>query len=183
MDRDQRSETLAEYFAKVQWPVRPVTCAIRHEPVGDPPPVDEGSFSTGAIVRAGKQLCLDRAGVAANLGKTRVYNRAGGPAPTGIAELGEAVWTGSAPEAARGFLALGTPIGHPSLRCVAHRRAPQGGGPAAAGAPPAARLAMCVAHPCHVCRAACRTLAAHPTSRPLGVVRTRPRRRSLAVPA
>ena len=56
----------------------------------------------------------DRAGVAANLGKTRVYNRAGGPAPAGIAELGEAVWTGNAPEAERGFLALGTPIGHPA---------------------------------------------------------------------
>ena len=56
----------------------------------------------------------DLAGVAANLGKTRVYNRAGGPAPAGIAELGEAVWTGNAPEAARGFLALGTPIGHPA---------------------------------------------------------------------
>ena len=56
----------------------------------------------------------DRAGVAANLSKTRVYNRAGGPAPAGIAELGEAVWTGNAPEAARGFLALGTPIGHPA---------------------------------------------------------------------
>ena len=36
------------------------------------------------------------------------------PAPAGIAELGEAVWTGNAPEAARKFLALGTPIGHPA---------------------------------------------------------------------
>ena len=53
-----------------------------------------------------------RAGVAANLGKTRVYNRAGGPAPPGVAEL--SVWRGDAPEEERGFVALGTPIGHPT---------------------------------------------------------------------
>ena len=56
-----------------------------------------------------------RAGVAANLGKTRAYNRHGGPAPPGIAELGASVWRGDAPEAARGFVALGTPIGHPQF--------------------------------------------------------------------
>ena len=55
-----------------------------------------------------------RAGVAANLGKTRVYNRAGGPAPPGVAELGAGVWRGDAPEEERGFVALGTPIGHPA---------------------------------------------------------------------
>ena len=54
-----------------------------------------------------------RAGVTANLGKTRVYNRDGGPAPPGIAELGANVWRGDAPEAERGFVALGTPLGHP----------------------------------------------------------------------
>ena len=54
-----------------------------------------------------------RAGVTANLGKTRVYNRDGGPAPPGIAELGANVWRGAAPEAERGFVALGTPLGHP----------------------------------------------------------------------
>ena len=46
--------------------------------------------------------------VAANLSKTRVYNRDGGPAPPGIAELGANVWRGDAPEAERGFVALGS---------------------------------------------------------------------------
>ena len=54
-----------------------------------------------------------RAGVTANLGKTRVYNRDGGPAPPGIAELGANVWHGDTPEAERGFVALGTLLGHP----------------------------------------------------------------------
>ena len=70
-----------------------------------------------ALVAADAQLrpgeCLAAAGVAANLGKTRVYNRDGGPAPPGIAELGANVWRGDAPAAERGFVALGTPLGHP----------------------------------------------------------------------
>ncbi|OLP74419.1 hypothetical protein AK812_SmicGene46046, partial [Symbiodinium microadriaticum] len=53
------------------------------------------------------------AGVTANLGETWVYNRDGGPAPPGIAELGANVWRGDAPEAERGFVALHTPLGHP----------------------------------------------------------------------
>ena len=61
-----------------------------------------------------------RAGVAAILGKTRVYNRAGGLAPPGIAELGAGVWRGDAHETERGFVALATPIGHP--RFVADAR-------------------------------------------------------------
>ena len=35
------------------------------------------------------------------------------PAPPDIAELGASVWRGDAPEAERGFVALGTPLGHP----------------------------------------------------------------------
>ena len=70
-----------------------------------------------ALVAADAQLrpgeCLAAAGVAANLDKTRVYNRDGGPAPPGIAELGANVWRGDAPAAERGFVALGTPLGHP----------------------------------------------------------------------
>ena len=50
-----------------------------------------------------------RAGVTANLGKTRV------PASPGIAELGANVWRGDAPEAERGFVALGTPLRHPGF--------------------------------------------------------------------
>jgi len=63
-----------------------------------------------------------RAGVAANLGKTRVYNRAGGPAPPGIAELGAGVWRGDARETERGFVALGIPVGH-SRFVAAHTNA------------------------------------------------------------
>lgn len=48
------------------------------------------------------------AGIASNLGKARVYNRAGGAAPPGVAALGPEVWRG-------GFLALGTPIGDPAF--------------------------------------------------------------------
>ena len=59
---------------------------------------------TTAIVEA-------RAGVAANLGKTRVYRMAGGPPPPGIAELGPDVWCGVADAADRGFVALGVSIG------------------------------------------------------------------------
>ena len=59
---------------------------------------------TTAIVEA-------RAGVAANLGKTRVYRVAEGPPPPGIAELGPDVWCGAADAADRGFVALGVPIG------------------------------------------------------------------------
>ena len=49
-----------------------------------------------------------RAGVTANFGKTRVYNRAGGPAPPGIAALGAGLWRGDADETERGLVALGT---------------------------------------------------------------------------
>ena len=55
------------------------------------------------------------AGVEANLGKTRVYNAAGGDAPPGIAALGPDVWCGDLPPARRGFVALGVPIGHPEF--------------------------------------------------------------------
>ena len=48
-----------------------------------------------------------RAGVAANLGKTRAYS----PSSSGIAELGDDVWRGERPPEETGFLALGTPIG------------------------------------------------------------------------
>ena len=53
-----------------------------------------------------------QAGVAANLGKTRVYNAQDGPAPPGISELGADVWCGDKPPSERRFLALGVPIGH-----------------------------------------------------------------------
>ena len=55
------------------------------------------------------------AGVASNLGKTRVYSGAGGCAPPGIAELGPDVWRGDLPPAQRGFIALGSPIGSPEF--------------------------------------------------------------------
>ena len=63
-----------------------------------------GDTVAGAVER--------EAGVAANVGKTRVYHAAGGPAPPGVDELGEEVWRGNKPPPERGFLALGIPIGH-----------------------------------------------------------------------
>ena len=50
-------------------------------------------------------------GIAANLGKTRVFNFAGGPAPALVADLGPGVWRGDLPPSGRGLVALGTPIG------------------------------------------------------------------------
>ena len=50
------------------------------------------------------------AGVAANSGKTRVFTRAGGPAPPGVETLGPDMWRGGdSPEC--GLVALGAPIG------------------------------------------------------------------------
>ena len=60
------------------------------------------------------------AGVAANLGKTRVYNARGGPAPPGISDLG--VWHGDKPPAEQGSVALGVPIGHQNIRSFAGDR-------------------------------------------------------------
>ena len=56
--------------------------------------------------------CVEaHAGTAANRGKTRVFNFAGGPAPLRVTELGPDVWRGDKPLAERGFVALGTPVG------------------------------------------------------------------------
>ena len=51
------------------------------------------------------------AGVEANLGKTRVFNAAGGDASPGVDVLGPDVWCGNLPPEQRGFVALGVPIG------------------------------------------------------------------------
>ena len=63
------------------------------------------------------------AGVAANLGKTRVYHARGGPPPPGIRELGEEVRRGDKPPAEREFVALGVPIGHQEFirSCASNR--------------------------------------------------------------
>ena len=55
------------------------------------------------------------AGVAANLGKTRVYHARGSSAPPGMHELGEDMWCGDKPPAQHGFVALGVPVGHPEF--------------------------------------------------------------------
>ena len=53
------------------------------------------------------------AGVATNLGKTRVYRVSGGPPPLDVEALGPDVWCGGDTEPATcGFVALGVPIGH-----------------------------------------------------------------------
>ncbi|OLP80991.1 LINE-1 reverse transcriptase-like [Symbiodinium microadriaticum] len=102
VDSDQRAETLAEYFAKVQWAVRPVTCAIRHEPLGDPLPVDVGTFSAGEVARAGKQLKRNKASgvdeVPAEFWKAVCSEHA--PACKYVVELCNCVWaSGHVPKA------------------------------------------------------------------------------------
>ena len=54
----------------------------------------------------------EHCGIASNVGKTRIYNTTGGPAPCGVAELGEEVWRSDRPLPERGFTGLGVPIGH-----------------------------------------------------------------------
>ena len=56
-----------------------------------------------------------RCGIASNLGKTRVTAAEAGPAPPGIAELGDEVWRGDKPDAQRGVVVLGSPVGHPAF--------------------------------------------------------------------
>ncbi|OLP78203.1 hypothetical protein AK812_SmicGene41644 [Symbiodinium microadriaticum] len=55
---------------------------------------------------------VSHCGIATNVGETRIYNTTGGPAPCGVAELGEEVWHSDRPLPERGFTALGVPIGH-----------------------------------------------------------------------
>eukprot|EP00439_Symbiodinium_sp_Y106_P048934 s2985_g6.t1 len=56
----------------------------------------------------------EHCGIASNVGKTRVYNTGGGPAPHGVAALGDDVWRGDRAPPDRGFTALGVPLGHPA---------------------------------------------------------------------
>eukprot|EP00439_Symbiodinium_sp_Y106_P043805 s1788_g5.t1 len=58
------------------------------------------------------------AGVEANLGKTRVFNAAGGDAPPGVDVLGPDVWCRHLPPEQRGFVALGVPIGRLTWKLV-----------------------------------------------------------------
>ena len=57
----------------------------------------------------------DRCGIASNLRKPRVIAAAAGPAPPGIAELGDDVWRGDKPGAQRGVVVLGSPVSHPAF--------------------------------------------------------------------
>ena len=53
------------------------------------------------------------AGVSTNQGKTRIYVSLPQAAPANLAELGPAVWCSDREPAARGFVAVGTPLGSP----------------------------------------------------------------------
>ena len=55
------------------------------------------------------------AGVDTNLGKCRVWSKAGGSPPPGIAELGPDVWRGDRPAVENGIVVLGTPLGRPEF--------------------------------------------------------------------
>ena len=61
------------------------------------------------------QTVEEIAGVRSNLGKCRVYNRTGGAAPAGVAELGEEVCRGDRAPHENGLLVLGTPLGRPEF--------------------------------------------------------------------
>ena len=56
-----------------------------------------------------------------------MYNRAGGPASPGIAELGAGVWRGDAHETERAFVALGTPTGTGALSPPSQQKASPSG--------------------------------------------------------
>ena len=53
------------------------------------------------------------AGVSTNQGKTRIYGSLPQAAPADLADLGPAVWCSDREPAARGFVAVGTPLGSP----------------------------------------------------------------------
>ena len=58
-----------------------------------------------------RQALRDHAGIEADLGKCRVWNRQGGPAPPGVEALGPEVWRGDEPLHERGLKVLGAPLG------------------------------------------------------------------------
>jgi hypothetical protein len=58
----------------------------------------------------------ERAGIQTNLGKTQIWNQAGGAAPPGLTELGlRDAWKGTGPAAQQGLVILGTPLGTPEF--------------------------------------------------------------------
>ena len=75
-----------------------------HSPAGARAALDEVAGTVAA-----------HCGIASNLGKTRAIAAEAIPAPPGIAELGDEVWRGDKPEAQRGVVVLGTPLGHPAF--------------------------------------------------------------------
>jgi hypothetical protein len=61
-----------------------------------------------------RESLREHAGVEADLGKCRVWNRAG-DVPPGVEELGPEVWRGDKPLEKRGVKVLGTPLGAPEF--------------------------------------------------------------------
>ena len=55
------------------------------------------------------------AGVRTNLGKLRIWSKAGGECPPGFEEFGADTWAGGAVPERRGIKVLGTPLGHPAF--------------------------------------------------------------------
>ena len=81
-----------------------------------------------AALEAVSSAVEELAGVAAKLGKTRIYNRAGGAAPPSMSELGREAWRGRCPSV--GLLPSARPSARSWLPCARGR-----------GAGPPARLA------------------------------------------
>ena len=72
-------------------------------------PTPEARSAYNTVTRA----VAAHAGVSANQGKTRIYGSLPQAAPANLADLGPAVWCSDREPAARGFVAVGTPLGSP----------------------------------------------------------------------
>ena len=61
VSREERADTLAEYFATVQWAVRPVQAMTNTSLLGTPLPILQDSITETEVVKAAKKLRWNRA--------------------------------------------------------------------------------------------------------------------------
>ena len=64
---EHRAETLAEYFEKVQWAVRPIQPTQYTDHLGPTLPLDMGTVSENEVIAAGKRLNRNKASGVENL--------------------------------------------------------------------------------------------------------------------
>ena len=53
---EERAETLAEYYEKIRWAVRPTQAGLYTDHLGAALPLEAGSISEGKVVAAGRRL-------------------------------------------------------------------------------------------------------------------------------